>query len=332
MFKSKESLRLLIFMALVLTVPAVVSHVLPAKGHFDAKPIARLRAKKPNIVILSDSMVDNGVDPELLGKLLSGRRVELLWYGGTASAVWYFRLKNYIVASDVHPELVCILFRDCVLTNPSFRTGGIYRSKLEAAMHPDEPTYQLVLGKGFAGEGDMQRWLDKIYSLDARRYALHEKIEQSSLRLVATAGPAVTKLRRWINHTFALTNLSGAGAEEAAAVTKARQTKFDPDPRRSFLPHMVATAAEARLPLCFVRVKRHPSADGTVEQSESLRKYTSDLRKWIEDHGCFFADDTENAARTPDMFVQPVSDHTAASARERSTELYADKLRPFLSP
>ena len=111
MFKSKESLRLLIFMALVLTVPAVVSHVLPAKGHFDAKPIARLRAKKPNIVILSDSMVDNGVDPELLGKLLSGRRVELLWYGGTASAVWYFRLKNYIVASDVHPELVCILFR-----------------------------------------------------------------------------------------------------------------------------------------------------------------------------------------------------------------------------
>ena len=76
MFKSKESLRLLIFMALVLTVPAVVSHVLPAKGHFDAKPIARLRAKKPNIVILSDSMVDNGVDPELLGKLLGERRVE----------------------------------------------------------------------------------------------------------------------------------------------------------------------------------------------------------------------------------------------------------------
>ena len=191
-------------------------------------------------------------------------------------------------------------------------------------MHPDEPTYQLVLGKGFAGEGDMQRWLDKIYSLDARRYALHEKIEQSSLRLIATAGPAVSKLRRWINHTFALTNLSGAGAEEAAAVTKARQTKFDPDPRRSFLPHMVATAAEARLPLCFVRVKRHPSADGTVEQSESLRKYTSDLRKWIEDRLAFVGIDAHAGVAHfemqrhigPEAHLRPTEHHDLAEVRE----------------
>src|SRR5439155_5047449 len=176
MFKSKESLRLLMFMALVLTVRAVVSHVLPAKGHFDAKPIARLRAKKPNIVILSDSMVDNGIDPELLGKLLGNRRVELLWYGGAASASWYFRLKNHVIASGTHPQLVCIFFRDGVLTDPHFRTEGAYRSKLEAAMRPDEPTYRLVLGQEFAGEGNLQSWLDKIYPLDARRYAEHDKI------------------------------------------------------------------------------------------------------------------------------------------------------------
>jgi hypothetical protein len=178
----------------------------------------------------------------------------------------------------------------------------------------------------------MQTWLDKIYPIDARRYAEHDKIEQSSLRVVATAGPAASKLRRWVNDTFALTNMSGAGAEEAAGVSKERQIEFDPEPRRSFLPHMVATAAEARIPLCFVRVKRHPGADGIVQQSESLRKYVSDLRNWIEGHGCYFVDDTENAARTPDMFLQPGDDHMAPSAKQRSTELYADKLRPFLSP
>jgi hypothetical protein len=49
-------------------------------------------------------MLDNGVDPKLMGKLLGGRRVELLSYGSSASASWYFRLKNYIVASGIHPE------------------------------------------------------------------------------------------------------------------------------------------------------------------------------------------------------------------------------------
>ena len=332
MFKNKESSRLLIFAAVTLIVPAIVNHLVPAKTHFDAKPIVQLRAKKPDIVILSDSMVDNGVDPELLGKLLGNRRVELLWYGGAASASWYFRLKNYVIASGIHPQLVCIFFRDRVLTDPHFRTEGTYRSKLEAAMHPDEPIHRLILGEEFAGEGNLQGWLDKIYPLDARRYAEHEKIEQSSMRLVATAGPPASKLRRWINDTFALTNLSGAGAEEAAGVSKEKQIEFDPDTRRSFLPQMVATAAEAGIPLCFVRVKRHPSADGIVQQSESLRKYISDLRSWIEGQGCYFVDDTDNAARTSDMFLQSGDDHMGPWAKEQSTQLYADKLRPFVQP
>lgn len=322
----------MIFVAVVLVVPAVASHLAPIKTHFDPKPIAYLRAKKPEVVILSDSMVDNGVDPELLGKLLGGRRVELLWYGGAASASSYFRFKNYIVASGVHPELVCILFRDRVLTDPRFRTEGSYRSKLEAAMHEDEPIYRLVLGQRLAGEGNLYRWVDKLYPLNAHRHAQHEKIEQTSMRLVANAGVTVPELRRWINDTFALTNLGGGAVEEAAAISKERQTEFDPDPRRSFLPHIVAAAAEARIPLCFLRVKRHPNGDGFVQQDEQLRRYVANLRNWIESQGCYFIDDTNNPARRQDMYLQPGDDHMGPWAKERSTELYADKLRPLLSP
>jgi hypothetical protein len=332
MFRTKENWRLVIFVAVVLVVPAVASHLAPIKTHFDPKPITYLRAKKPQVVILSDSMVDNGVDPELLGKLLGGRRVELLWYGGAASASSYFRLKNYIVASGVHPELVCILFRDRVLTDPRFRTEGSYRSKLEAAMHEDEPIYRLVLGQRLAGEGNLNRWVDKLYPLNAHRHAQHEKIEQTSMRLVANAGVTVPELRRWINDTFALTNLGGGAVEEAAAISKERQTEFDPDPRRSFLPHIVAAAAEARIPLCFLRVKRHPNGDGFVQQDEQLRRYVANLRNWIESQGCYFIDDTNNPARRPDMYLQPGDDHMGPWAKERSTELYADKLRPLLSP
>jgi len=332
MFGSKESRRLLIFVAVVLIVPAVVSHLAPMKTHFDTKSIARLRAQKPQVVILSDSMVDNGVDPELLGELLGGRRVELLWYGGAASASWYFRLKNYIVASHIHPKLICIFFRDRVLTDPGFRAEGSYRSKLEAAMHENEPISRLVLGQHLAGEGDLERWVDRLYPLNARRHGQHERIEQTSMRLVANTGVTVPELRHWINETFALTNLSGGAAEEAAAISKERQTDFDPDPRGSFLPHIVAAAAEARIPLCFLRVKRHPGADGLVQQNEQVRRYIADLRNWIESQGCYFIDDTDNPARTQDMYLQPGDDHMGPWAKERSTELYADKLRPLLSP
>jgi hypothetical protein len=331
MLRTKESWRLLIFVAVVLIVPAVASHLVPMKTHFDAKPITRLRGKKPNIVILSDSMVDNGVDPELLGKLLHDRRVELLWYGGAASASWYFRLKNHIVASDIHPELVCIFFRDRILTDPRFRTEGTYRSKLEAAMHEDEPIYRLVLGQHLVGD-DLHRWVDMLYPLNAHRHVEHERIEQTSMRFVANAGVTVPELRRWINETFALTNLGAGAAEEAAALSKEKQTEFDPDPRQSFLPHIVAAAAEARIPLCFVRVKRHPGADGRVQQNEQLRGYIANLRNWIESQGCYFIDDTDNPARTQDMYLQPGDDHMGPLAKERSTELYADELRPLLSP
>jgi hypothetical protein len=332
MSRTKESWRLLIFVGVVVILPAVASHLAPIKTHFDAKPLVRLRAKKPQVVILSDSMVDNGVDPELLGKLLDDRRVELFWYGGAASASWYFRLKNYIVASRIHPELVCIFFRDRVLTDPRFRTEGSYRSKLEAAMHENEPIYRLVLSQELAGEGDLHRWVDRLFPLNARRHAQHERIEQTSMRLVANAGVTVPKLRRSINETFALTNLAGGATEEAVALSKEKQTEFDPDPRRSFLPHIVAAGAEARIRLCFVRVKRHPGVDGRVQQDEKLRSYIADLRNWIESRGCYFIDDTDNQARTEDMYLQPGDDHMGPWAKERSTELYAHELRPLLSP
>ena len=55
------------------------------------------------------------------------RDVELLWNGGAASAAWYLLLKNYVVASGIHPRLVCIFFRERMLTDATFRTTPTYR-------------------------------------------------------------------------------------------------------------------------------------------------------------------------------------------------------------
>jgi len=320
----------LIFVAVVLTIPALLSHLLPVKKHFDSRPLERLRARRPNVVLISDSMLDNGVDTELMGQQLGGRRVELLWHGGAATAAWYFKLKNYVIASGVHPDLVCILFRDWMLTDATFRTTGTYRSKIEAAMHEGDPVYRLLLGDDFAGKQGLERWINRIYPLNARRHVQQEKIERALCRLISVSGLAVGVVERKVNEAFAMANLRAEATEEASAVSKEEEVDFDPDPGHSFLPHIVDLAAQARIPLCFLRVKRYPAADGHVAQSERLRRYVADLRAWIESRGCVFIDDTDNLDRTQDMFLKAGDDHMGPWAKRRSTELYGNTLRPIL--
>ena len=79
------------------------------------------------------------------------------------------------------------------------------------------------------------------------------------------------------------------------------------------------------------RLKRYPDENGNVPQTPELRDYVAALRDWIESHGAFFVDDTENAQRTRDMYLAPGDDHMGPPAKERSTTLYAEKLRPLLA-
>ena len=330
--KRSEIVRLVIFIACFLGLPALISQFIPLRAHFDKRPIARLRAQKPDIIILSDSMVDNGIDPKLLGHLLGDCRVELLWYGGASSASWFFQLKNYVAAAGIHPRLVCIFFRDRMLTDPRFRTEGTYRAKLESAMHENEPAYRQVLGTKQPGATFLTRAIEVLYPLDGRRYAFHQYLEETAVRSVADAGLTVPKVRRAVNRTFAVSNLAEGALEEAAGVTHEKVTAFNPDPSASFLPHMVRAANEAGIRLCFVRVKRYPDENGKTPQTPELREYIAALRDWIESQGAYFVDDTEDPARTRDMYLAPGDDHMGPWAKERSTELYARELRPLVRP
>ena len=49
--------RLTIFVAAVVLLPALVSHLIPARRDFDPKPIAELRKKQPEVVMIGDSVL-----------------------------------------------------------------------------------------------------------------------------------------------------------------------------------------------------------------------------------------------------------------------------------
>ena len=328
--KMTEKGRLWLFIVLVAFVPALFNQLVPAKSRFDGKPIARLRAKQPALVLIGDSMLGSRIDPELLEKELH-RPVAILWNGGAGSAWWYLVFKNYILAADIHPKAVCIFFRDRLLTSGTLRTTGIYRRPLERAMHNNEPAIRLVLGESTVAGTGLEKWATLLYPWNGRRYVEHEKLSWLALRTVTKTGHGARHLESRVNDAFDVNRLR-RGVTESTELAGTEAMPFDADPARNFLPHIVDLADRAHVRLVFVRTKRHPGPDGHVAQNESLVQYMKQLRAWLNTRDCTLIDDTEDPAFTPDMFLQGTDDHIGPWAKSRSTEIYASKFRSFLAP
>ena len=323
--------RLTIFVAAVVLLPALVTHLIPARRDFDPKPIGHLRKKQPEAVLIGDSVLGGSIDPALFAKETGLRDVELLWNGGAASAAWYLLLKNYVVASGIHPRLVCIFFRERMLTDATFRTTPTYRRFLESLRHKKEPVYQAILHGDEEDRSLLGRMIDWLYPLNTRRHVQQEKISRLAFR-VAAGGVSIGPLRRRVNEIFDPVKLREEIMNESAEVTNEKREEFTADPKRNFLPHIVETAKQAGLPLCFVREKRYPLPDGTTPQSADIQRYIADLRRWVESHGCSFVDLTNDPRPDQSMYTKPGDDHIRKGAKEQATRIYADKLRPLLRP
>ncbi|MEO7168542.1 MAG: hypothetical protein ABI016_16100 [Chthoniobacterales bacterium] len=328
--KRSATIRLLLFALAVLLVPVGFNHLLPSKTPFNRQPLERLRTTQPDIVLIGDSLVHAAIDPQLLQRQLGDRKVEMIWRGGAASAAWYLSLKNYVVASGVHPRWCFVFFTYDLLTNAPFRTTATYRAFLESLSDQPDPVYRLVLGNDTSKETSPQRLVSWLYPLTDRRHYYQEKISRFVYRIEASTGPRVKALPRRVNEIFDVARLRQETLPQTVEAQAARPLVFSADPTKSFLPHMVETAARAGIPVCFVRVRPYPGPENRFRESDELRRYVSQLRGWIESHGGAFIDTTENRKLTPDMYLRPGDDHVGPWARERATEIYAEELRPLL--
>jgi hypothetical protein len=308
-----------------------LNHWLPSKRAFNRQPLERLRADHPSIVLIGDSLVHAAIDPKVLQKELGNGKVDMIWRGGASSAAWYLSLKNYVVASEVHPHWVCIFFTYDLLTNAAFRTTATYRAFLESLMHGRDPVYQEVLGDPSARETWPQQIVSWIYPLNDRRHHYQEKISRFAFRTEATVGPKIKGLPRRVNEIFDVARLRRETLPQTPEAVAARPLVFSANPKENFLPHIVATAKQAGIPLCFVRVRPNPGPDNEFKPTPELRRYVAQLRNWIEAQGCVFIDTTENKQFTPDMYLRPDDDHIGPWAKERATKIYAQELRPLLA-
>ena len=325
--------RLTIFVAAVLLLPALIAHIVPARRDFDPKPIARLRSKQPEAVLIGDSILNTSIDPRIFGERTGLANVELLWGGGAASAAWYLLLKNYVVASGTHPRVVCIFFRDRLMTDATFRTTGTFRRFLDSVRHDKEPVFSAVLERDAVEEQSaLGRAINWLYPLNERRHVQQETISRLAFLVAAGGEQGIERLQRRVNRIFDVAKLRDGVMLESSEVSREKPADFTADPKRNFLPHMVETAKQAGIPLCFVREKRHPLPNGTVPQNDALQRYVVDLRAWLESQGCAFVDLTNNSEPTKTMYRKDGDDHIRPEEKEAVTEIYARKLRPLLRP
>jgi hypothetical protein len=257
------------------------------------------------------------------------QQVEVLWNGGAASAAWYLLLKNYVVASGIHPRLLCIFFRERMLTDATFRTTPTYRRFLESIRREREPVYESILHSD-AGESALDRVINWLYPLNTRRHVNQEKISRLAFR-IAAGSARIGPLRRHVNQIFDPVKLREEIMDESAQVSAEEPEEFTADPRRNFLPHIVETAKQAGLLLCFVREKRYPQPDGITPQTENIARYTADLARWVESQGCLFVDLTDNPRPDQSMYTKPGDDHIRREAKPAATKIYAEKIRPLLT-
>lgn len=288
---------------------------------------ARWASASADLVLLGNSLLDEGVDENLLAEL-TGRRTLKLTHGGAASAWWYLVFKNIIATAPQKPRTVVLFFRDINLTNATRHTTGPWRAILEDMANPREPDLDRLVYLG--QRSPLIRSLVRHSSLYQQRERAHAWLDRGiKRRLIAPLlrlppnGPA-----RAIERVFADERMDGdlltlrqiAAANERSA----RAFRFAPRCRESFLPLIIDLAAREKIELICVRMKRRRDLDPGAE-STRLKTYVADLRAFLESRGVPLIDFTPRTEIGPEYYG--VGDHfNRETGRPHFTHLLAAAL------
>jgi hypothetical protein len=308
--------------------PALPATYLPAiegprdRYPFDAGRVPGLAGMKPTWVVIGDSMAGSRVDPALLARLTGGVTAPLL-YAGSGPAWWYLVLKNWVIASRIHPKAVFVFFRDTNLTNVMFRIDATWA--LDTAALDREPDLNVVVarrrGSVFYQVRDR---IERLYRAEQVRRWVEPQVNAWPARVIFPYRRPRAAFMDRLNERFGLAHLRPMDAADMQA-TEDREADFDAFVDKSALPLMLRDARDAGLTLVLVRVQRRPVDGRPPFQSPALRRYVAKLQAYVEAHGGVFMDDTGDPAETIDLYED--GDHLSREGRRRYTEVFASRLR-----
>jgi hypothetical protein len=288
---------------------------------FDPRPLRELRSKAPRYVLIGNSMLATRIDGTLLEREL-GEPVGFLPAYGSASAVWYLMLKNYVAPADLGTCDVAIFFRETVLTRPYLRIGR--RKLLESVSHAAEPTLETVLADRGTAWQERARyvlldWADPTGWRNSFRRAVNHLASEPRSE-IALDDPSADPIQR-INTLFALDGLRNDGPDDLPDTDPPSQYDFEERVEHSFLPHMLDLADANGFKLWFIHVKRKPRRDGSPrEAGPALEGYLDALQSYVEERNAGFIDLRQAPRPTLEMYGR--GDHIARAHRGAYTRMF----------
>lgn len=332
------------------------ANIVPEGGVSTFTPAAErasLRRKKPQWVLMGNSMLNSRIDHDALSGV-SGWRTRKVAKGGSQSALWFLFLKNIVVESGVTPALVTIFFRDTDLTWPEFRIEGNNEGLIAELRGPEQPEWRQVLVEqrsAAAGlTGVIRDGFNAVFPTNELHEVARRQMQNRAFRATRIGTNVNSSMRRIeLNARFSLAHLRRdlggdfAAADEAAVPPQAGlvdvadptfyedgPSGFDPAPEASFLPHIVGLARQHGIQLHFHRVKRRPLPDNTRPEGKVLVAYMVALKAYLEEQGCILTDETADPLLTLDMYADGDHISTEESVQQRYLANFWGRVRPVV--
>lgn len=293
--------------------------------------IDAISTDQPELVLIGDSVLYLGVDEPMLTNQL-GMKTYSLGVPGSGSAAWYLILKNVVLGAAHRPKYVVILFRDTMLTTPSFRTTGRYFGLVDDFAGRKEP---LVTQLAFIDQmNPIEKLAEQYFPLYSARWEIRDGLDS---RIRYTAPSALLNCPAEctddaINSIFGRERVDVVALNQA--VEDAGQTLYAPaamdfedQVERSFLPATIQLARENDLTLVFVRTKTLIFPEYASEPF-ALRRYIESLDTYLSESGAYYLDYAHDPRIKDTYFFDSL--HFNADGKEAFTQMLADELRPFL--
>ena len=299
-----------------------------ARAPFEPERIEELARLNPGIIVIGDSMAGTRVDHHRLAEL-SGRPVAPLLQPGSGSVFWYLAVKNWVIPSRSRPRAVVIFFRDTNLTHVRFRLDEAFRWNVDrVAGQREDEVDAVIAASGGPLRARVGAAIDDVYDARRARAWVEPALSTWVGRVMIPSRRQRTAFMTEMNGRFGVEHMRPMEPADLAA-TPDEETDFDGSVQQSVLPLLLRDARRAGLRVCFVRVQRRPRGTAPPAQSEPLRRYIEDLRRYIESQGGVWLDDTEEPAITSEALYED-GDHLAREARTYYTEILYARLRPFI--
>jgi hypothetical protein len=290
--------------------------------------INKLEREKPELVLLGDSTLMEGVDPGQLSRLTE-LKVSSFDDPGSASAYWYVVLKNNIAQSENKPKYLVILFRDSILTAPGYRVHGSYFIQLDEFARRREP---ILLERAYLNlMNPLEKAADSYFPLYGARVQIRQQIDTViRYSIPRWLGCDVECTDASMYNVFEGSNLQPGQLQNAVASAErylytGHRLDFKRQINDSFLPEMIHLAKDNNIRLILVRLKSQTQGE---YETPAVRRYISALSRYLSAEDVLFLD----YGRDPRLIDEYYADtlHLSREGEAVFTEMLAERLNNAL--